>query len=65
MSLPAMSLELRFCASRKSRTGEVGGCTHRMQTAWLPLGLAIEILGQHWLGHFRDILEAAHSLWGI
>jgi len=28
MSLPAMSLELRFCISRKGGTGEVGGFQH-------------------------------------
>ena len=38
--------------------GEAGGCTRRVQTAWLPLGLAVEMpwlwkcLGWHWVGHF-------------
>ena len=39
MSLLAMSLGLRFCASRK---GEVGGFQHWVEIAWLLLGLAVE-----------------------
>ena len=42
MSLPAMSLGLRFCVSRKGGTGEVGGCTRRVQTAWPRLGSSLE-----------------------
>jgi len=42
MSLPAMSLGLRFCTSRNGGKGEVGGCTQRVQTAWLLLALAVE-----------------------
>ena len=42
MSLPAMSLGLRFCVSRKGGTGEVGGCTQRVQTAWPRLGSSLE-----------------------
>jgi len=29
-----------FCTSRKARQGEVSGCTWRVQTAWLLLGIA-------------------------
>jgi len=43
MSLPAVSLGLTFCASRKGRTGEVGGCTRRVQTSWPCLGLSVEM----------------------
>ena len=42
MSLPAMSLRLTFCASRKGGTGEVGGFQHWAQVTWLLLGLAVE-----------------------
>ena len=42
MSLPAMSLGLTFCASRKGGTGEVGGFQHWAQVTWLLLGIAIE-----------------------
>jgi len=44
MSYLAMSLELRFCASRKGGTGEVGGFQHLAGITWLLLGLAIERL---------------------
>jgi len=42
MSLPAMMFGDRFCFSRKGGMGEVGGCTRRVQTAWLSLGFALE-----------------------
>ena len=42
MSLLAMSLEDRFCGSRRAGQGEVGGCTGRVQTVWPCLGSAIE-----------------------
>jgi len=42
ISLPAMSFGLRFCVSRKGRTGEVGGCTWRVQTVWPCLGSSLE-----------------------
>ena len=43
-SLLAMSLEFRFYTSRKGGTGEVGGYTQWVLTAWLHLGLAAERL---------------------
>jgi len=43
-SLLAMSLGLWFDTSRKGGTGEVGGCTQWVLTAWLHLGLAVERL---------------------
>jgi len=49
MSLPAMSLGLRFCANRKGGTGGGGRFQPSSQVTWLLLGLA---LGQHWVGHF-------------
>jgi len=42
MSLLAMSLGLRTCASRKVGQGEVGGFQHWAQVTWLLLGLAVE-----------------------
>jgi len=42
MSLPAMSLGLRFYASRRVGQGEVGGFQHWTQVTWLHLGLALE-----------------------
>jgi len=42
MSLPAVSLGDRFCASRGVGQAEVGGFTHGVKTTWLCLGLAIE-----------------------
>jgi len=38
MSLPAMSLGLRFWASRKGGKGGGGHFQHWAQIAWLPLG---------------------------
>ena len=38
----AMSFGDRFCFSRKGGTGEVGGCTRGVQTAWPPLGSALK-----------------------
>jgi len=40
--LTSMSLGDRFCVSRKDGRGEVGGCTQRVQLAWLPRGLVVE-----------------------
>jgi len=37
-----VSLGLKFCASRKSGTGEVGGFEPWAQETWLLLGLAVE-----------------------
>ena len=37
--------------------GEVGGFQHRAQVTWLLLGIAIEALGQHWVGHFSPPLH--------
>ena len=37
ISLPVVSLGDRFCFKRKGGTREVGGCTQRLQTAWLSL----------------------------
>ena len=42
MSLPAMSLCLRFCTSRKGRTGGGGRVPTWAQIAWLRLGLVVE-----------------------
>jgi len=42
MSLPAMSLGLRFCTSRKGGQGEVGEFQPWAQVTWLLLGLAVE-----------------------
>jgi len=42
MSLPAMTSRDRFSVSRKGGTGEVGGCTRRVQTAWPRLGWCLE-----------------------
>ena len=42
MSLPAMSLGLRFCASRKGGTVEGRRVSVVAEIAWLLLGLAIE-----------------------
>ena len=42
MSHLAMSLEDRFCDSRKGGTGEVGGCTRRVPAAWPCLGSTVE-----------------------
>jgi len=42
LSLPAMSLGLLLCTSSKSGTGGGEWGTRRVQTAWLPLGLAVE-----------------------
>jgi len=39
MSLPAMSLGVRLCVSRKAGQGEVGGCTRRMQNSMAVSGL--------------------------
>jgi len=47
MSLSAMSLGLRFCMSRKGGTGEMGGCTRRVQTAWPRLGSSLEVTYWH------------------
>ena len=41
-SLPAMSFRLRFVPAESAGQREVGGCTRRVQTAWLLLGLAVE-----------------------
>ena len=46
-------LGLRFRASRKGVTGEVGGRIQRVQTAWLLLGLAVE---RPWLELGRPFL---------
>ena len=40
MSHPAVSFRDTFCVSRKG--GRVGGCTERLQTAWLCPGLALK-----------------------
>jgi len=34
-------------SAERAGEGEVGGCTQRVQTAWLSLGSALE----HWVGH--------------
>ena len=34
----------QFCVSRKGGTGELGGCTQRVRTAWLCLDLAVKAL---------------------
>jgi len=70
MSLLAMSLGLRFCTSRKGRTGEMGGCTQGVQTAWLLLGLIVErpwlALGGPFLSFARIGLEnSLVALWGL
>ena len=54
MSHPAMSLGDRLCTSRKGGAGGgIGGCTRRVQTAWLRLGSA---LNSHWLEPSRPFL---------
>ena len=45
MSLPAMSLGLRFCANRKGGMEKVGGFQPWAQVTWLLLGLAVESPG--------------------
>jgi len=57
MSLLAMSLGLRFCASRKDGTGEGRWVSAVAEIAWLLLGLAVE---SPWLaldGHYSPPLH--------
>ena len=67
MSLPAMSLGLRFRGSRKSGTG--GGGTQSVQAAWLLLGLAVErpwlVLGGSFLFSFACVssLITLQTVW--
>jgi len=37
--------------------GEVGGLQPWAQVTWLLLGLAVEALGGHWVGHFSPPLH--------
>jgi len=45
MSLPAMSLGLRFCMSKRAGQAEVGGYARRVQTASPHLGSSLEATG--------------------
>ena len=57
MSLLAMSLRLRFCASRKGGTVEGRRVSVVAEIAWLLLGLAVE---SPWLalgGHYSPTLH--------
>ena len=48
MSFLVMSWEDWFCFSRKGWTGEVGGCTQRVQMAWLSLDQSETFFGNGW-----------------
>jgi len=66
MLLPAMSLGLRFCTSRK---GGKGQSTWRVKTAWLLLGLAVERpclpLGGPILSTQTGLENKLLALWGV
>jgi len=48
MSLPAMTFRERFCMLQQKGGIGGGGCTQRVQTAWLYLGSAVDMPTYEW-----------------
>ena len=58
MSLPAMSLGHRFCASRKGGTGGGGWVHPKGANSMVASGLSCrKALGRQWVGHFSPPLH--------